>query len=88
MINQIKPSLLVLGNEYKDIKSFQSELVVSMIMAEKLSFMLEKFTRICGFVSSNTDGFENKRRQEFIEACRRQSLTKIGLLSCIDEWKE
>ena len=89
LINQIKPSLLVLGNEYKDIKSFQSTISCQHDNGGEVEFHAGEIHYASADLLVQTQmDLKNKRRQEFIEACRRQSLTKIGLLSCIDEWKK
>ena len=89
LINQIKLSLLILGNEYKDMKSFQSTIQCQNDLGGDVEFHAGEIHYATADLLVQTQrDLKDKRRQEFIEACRRHSLTKSGLLSCIKEWKK
>lgn len=88
LIKQIQPSLLVLGNEYKDIKSFQSTIKCQLDLGGEVEFHAGEINYASSDLLVQTQkDLKNKRRQEFLEACRRLSLTKTDLLSCINQWQ-
>ena len=91
IVSKLKPSFLILGTEYKN-KS--NEEVNAAIKLQKESKRVVEFH--AGEINyASTDLFNNsefdlsnKRKMEFLSACKKQKLTKEELLDAIKEWEK
>ena len=89
LLNTLKPSTLVLGNEHQNNKN----LISSIDLQEKSGRSVQFHTGDIHYASSellldNQQDIFRKRKFQFLNACKRQHIKLDQLLHSIDRWKE
>ena len=89
-IQKINPKLLVLGNEYKlsDEVGVKDAIKIQRSLRKKVIFHSGDIQYAStDLLLSSGEQISKTRKGEFINACKRNNLTKEKLLSSINEWK-
>ena len=88
LINKINPEIVVLGNEYQNSKHLKEAVELQKSLGGKVEFHAGDIhyaaTDLLGELQQ--DVFQ-KRKTQFLNACKRQNINLNKLLDAIDKWK-
>ncbi len=88
-IDKLKPKILVLGNEYKDISNIQETLVKQKELGGIVQFHAgETHYATADLLISSERDLRQERKRLFQAACRRQEINVDELLDSIRQWKD
>ena len=86
---ELKPAILVLGNEYKDKKNIQKTLQLQRQQGGAVHFHTgETHYATADLLSNSERDLREQRRELFQSACRRQSINSKQLLDNISTWEK
>tara|TARA_B100000674_G_C37981726_1_gene982849 strand:+ start:21580 stop:23064 length:1485 start_codon:yes stop_codon:yes gene_type:complete len=86
---EFRPTILVLGNEYKDKKNIQRTLQIQRQQGGTIQFHAgETHYATADLLSNSERDLREQRRELFQSACRRQSINSEDLLEGIKTWKK
>ena len=87
VIEQIRPTMLVLGNEYKDQAEIQSTLTKQRRQGGAIQFHAgDIHYATADLLSGSESELRQQRRTLFTTACRRQGINQTQLLDAINAW--
>lgn len=89
VIGELQPTVLVLGNEYKDRPEIQGALTKQRNQGGGVQFHAGDVNYATADLLSNSEkDLRQKRQQLFQIACRRQGLNRGQLIKSIDGWSK
>ncbi len=91
IVEKIKPRSLILGTEYKN--SSNEEVNRAIKMQKESHRAVEFHAGETNYASTDLfnnseDDLSNKRKTQFISACKKQNISKDELLNAIKDWKD
>mgnify|MGYP001170933717 CR=1 FL=1 len=88
LINKINPKIIVLGNEYQNSKHLKEAIKLQKSLGGKVKFHAGDIHYAAADLLGELqhDVFQ-KRKSQFLDACKRQNITLNKLLDAIDKWK-
>ncbi len=89
VIEELKPAVLVLGNEYKDNPDIQGALKSQKTQGGLVQFHAGEISYATSDLLSGSErDLRHKRLQLFQAACHRQGLDREQLVNSIEEWSQ
>ena len=91
VIAKINPKILILGNEFEHSldKEVNKSIKLQRSLKRDVQFHAGEVTyATTDLLITSQDALSQKRKIQFLSACRRQKLTKEKLISSINSWKD
>lgn len=88
-IRRLKPSVLVLGTELEGSERLKEPLALLNAQGGSVQFHAGEVTYASAdLLNSSERDLRRRRRDQFLEACRRQSLSRADLLASMRAWNK
>lgn len=89
LINKINPSVIVLGNEHQNSQDLKEAIDLQKSLGGLIQFHAgDIHYATADLLEGIQQDLVQKRKSQFLEACKRQKIDFNQLLKSIDEWKD